>query len=171
MDLSIKDIIKLFDKFENSSISELRFSNTDVEFVLKRDQREETFNKDVDDMRNLVVQEESLPLRMAEPPMIGRGTKGDDSVSSSEEILSSSQQLVTVRSPIVGTFYRAPAPDAPPFVREGGKVKKGETVGIIEAMKVMNKLEAEFDMEIVHIHVQNSAMVEHGTVLFEVKQL
>ena len=71
---------------------------------------------------------------------------------------------------MVGTFYRAPAPDAPPFVDVGAKVKKGQTLCILEAMKLMNELEVEFDCEIVKILVENGKMVEFGTPLFEVKK-
>jgi acetyl-CoA carboxylase biotin carboxyl carrier protein len=82
-----------------------------------------------------------------------------------------SNGLEIISSPIVGTFYRSPAPDAHPFVLEGAQIKSGDTLCIIEAMKVMNKLEAEFNMEIVSILVPNSEMVEHGTPLFEVKRV
>ncbi len=76
-----------------------------------------------------------------------------------------------VISPIVGTFYRSSAPDLPPFVQVGDKVEKGDVICILEAMKVMNELEAEFDMEIVSILVENASLVEFEQVLFEVKAL
>jgi acetyl-CoA carboxylase biotin carboxyl carrier protein len=75
-----------------------------------------------------------------------------------------------ISSPIVGTVYRSPAPDAEPFVEEGKSVKKGDTLCIIEAMKVMNELVAEFDCEIVHILVDSQHFVEYGTPLFEVRK-
>ncbi|AFV11843.1 accB acetyl-CoA carboxylase, biotin carboxyl carrier protein [Thermacetogenium phaeum DSM 12270] len=74
--------------------------------------------------------------------------------------------LVEVVAPMVGTFYRAPAPGAPPFVDVGSKVKKGDTLCIIEAMKLMNEIEAECDGEIVEILVENAQPVEYGQVLF-----
>ena len=76
-----------------------------------------------------------------------------------------------ITSPMVGTFYRAPAPDAAPFVKEGDKVKKGETLCIIEAMKIMNEIEAEFDCEILEILVENGEPVEFDTPLFRVKRV
>ena len=76
-----------------------------------------------------------------------------------------------IKSPMVGTFYRAPAPDAAPFVKEGDKVKKGETLCIIEAMKIMNEIEAEFDCEILEILVENGEPVEFDTPLFRVKRV
>ena len=76
-----------------------------------------------------------------------------------------------ISSPMVGTFYQAPSPDSPPYVRVGDKVKKGQTLCIIEAMKIMNELEAEFDMEILEILVEDGEPVEFDTPLFRVKRL
>lgn len=72
-------------------------------------------------------------------------------------------------SPMVGTFYAAPAPDKPPFVKVGDKVKKGQTICIIEAMKLMNEIESEYDGEIVKVLVSNEEMVEFGQPLFLLK--
>lgn len=72
-------------------------------------------------------------------------------------------------SPMVGTFYTASAPDKPPFVKVGDKVKKGQTICIIEAMKLMNEIECEQDGEIVKVLVNNEQMVEYGQPLFLIK--
>jgi acetyl-CoA carboxylase biotin carboxyl carrier protein len=77
----------------------------------------------------------------------------------------------TITSPIVATFYTASAPDAPPFVKPGIKVKAGETLCILEAMKMMNHLEAEFDCEILAVKAESGELVEYGQVLFEVRRL
>jgi acetyl-CoA carboxylase biotin carboxyl carrier protein len=69
---------------------------------------------------------------------------------------------------MVGTFYRAPAPDAPPYVEKGKRVSTGDTLCIIEAMKLMNELECEVDGTIVEILVENAHPVEYGQVLFRV---
>ncbi len=74
-----------------------------------------------------------------------------------------------VTSPMVGTFYRAPAPDADPYVEVGAHVKVGQTLCILEAMKLMNELEAEVGGTIVEIAVENAEPVEYGQVLFRVK--
>ncbi|NLL52822.1 MAG: acetyl-CoA carboxylase, biotin carboxyl carrier protein [Peptococcaceae bacterium] len=71
-----------------------------------------------------------------------------------------------IASPIVGTFYIAPAPGATPFVQPGSKVKKGQTVCIIEAMKLMNEIQADEDMEIIEVLVADGEMVEYGQPLF-----
>jgi len=77
----------------------------------------------------------------------------------------------TVNSPIVGTFYAASSPGEAPFVSSGSKVKKGDTLCIVEAMKLMNEIEADEDMEILEVLVQNGQMVEFGQPLFAIRKL
>lgn len=72
-------------------------------------------------------------------------------------------------SPMVGTFYTSPAPDKPAFVKAGDMVKKGQTVCIIEAMKLMNEIESDYDGEIVRVLVNNEEMVQYGQPLFLIK--
>lgn len=76
-----------------------------------------------------------------------------------------------ITSPIVGTFYSAAAPDVPAFVRVGDHVKSGQTVCILEAMKLMNEIQAEYDCEIEAILVSNEQKVEYGQPMFRVKKL
>jgi acetyl-CoA carboxylase biotin carboxyl carrier protein len=78
--------------------------------------------------------------------------------------------LHTITSPIVGTFYRSPGPDKDPFVNEGSRVSPDTTVCIVEAMKLMNEIEAEVSGEIVEIYVENGHPVEFGQPLFGVKK-
>jgi acetyl-CoA carboxylase biotin carboxyl carrier protein len=77
--------------------------------------------------------------------------------------------LAIVTSPIVGTFYRAPEPGAPPFVETGARVKKGQVLCIIEAMKLMNEIECDHDGEVVAVYVENSQPVQYGERLFAIK--
>ncbi len=77
--------------------------------------------------------------------------------------------LLEVRSPIVGTFYSAPSPDSPPFVSAGDKIKSGDVLCIIEAMKLMNEIEAEISGTIAEVLVENGQPVEYNQVLFRVK--
>ena len=77
--------------------------------------------------------------------------------------------LVEVRAPMVGIFYRAPAPGEPPFVELGNRVSVGQTICILEAMKLMNELEAELSGEVVEILVENGTPVEYNQVLMRVR--
>ena len=75
---------------------------------------------------------------------------------------------MVVKSPLVGTFYAAPAEDADPFVSVGDPVKKGQTLAIVEAMKLMNEIESDFDGKVAEIYVENGQAVEYGQPLFRI---
>jgi acetyl-CoA carboxylase biotin carboxyl carrier protein len=96
------------------------------------------------------------PLPAEEPP-------------TAETPAESTEDLYIMKSPIVGTFYAAPAPNAPPFVKVGDVVQLGQVLCIIEAMKLMNELEAEVAGEIVRIYVESGQPVEYGQSLFAIK--
>lgn len=110
--------------------------------------------------------------------------KGNISTQTKEEVPVVSNKIVTnietkkdeksenykiIKSPMVGTFYASSSPKAEPFVKVGDKVKKGQVVCIVEAMKLMNEIESEFDGEIVEIYKKDEEMVEYGTSLFKIK--
>jgi acetyl-CoA carboxylase biotin carboxyl carrier protein len=78
-------------------------------------------------------------------------------------------ELAVVKSPIVGTFYRAAEPGAPPFVDLGSMVKKGQVLCIIEAMKLMNEIDSEYDGEVVNVYVENGQPVQYGERLFAIR--
>jgi acetyl-CoA carboxylase biotin carboxyl carrier protein len=78
-------------------------------------------------------------------------------------------ELAVVKSPIVGTFYRSPEPSAPPFVAVGDTVRKGQTLCIIEAMKMMNNIDSEYDGTVVKVFVENGQPVQFGERLFAIK--
>jgi acetyl-CoA carboxylase biotin carboxyl carrier protein len=79
-------------------------------------------------------------------------------------------ELAIVTSPIVGTFYRAPDPNAPPFVQPGDRVRKGQTLCIIEAMKMMNNIDSEYEGTVVKVFVENGQPVQYGERLFAIKR-
>lgn len=85
------------------------------------------------------------------------------------DVIKHNEQYNEIKSPMVGTFYSKSSPKAEPFVKVGDKVKKGQVVCIVEAMKLMNEIEAEFDGEVVEVCKKDEDMVEYGTVLFKIK--
>jgi acetyl-CoA carboxylase biotin carboxyl carrier protein len=87
------------------------------------------------------------------------------------ESVESTAHLLTVEAPMVGTFYRSPKPDAPPFVTEGDEVKEGQVICIVEAMKLMNEIEARVAGRIAKVVVENGQPVEFGQALFLVEPL
>ena len=80
-------------------------------------------------------------------------------------------ELAVVKSPIVGTFYRSSEPDAPSFVEIGTTVKKGQVLCIIEAMKLMNEIDSEYDGEVVNVYVENGQPVQYGERLFAIRTM
>jgi acetyl-CoA carboxylase biotin carboxyl carrier protein len=78
-------------------------------------------------------------------------------------------ELAVVKSPIVGTFYRSPEPGAPSFVDIGSTVKKGQVLCIIEAMKLMNEIDSEYDGEVVNVYVESGQPVQYGERLFAIR--
>jgi acetyl-CoA carboxylase biotin carboxyl carrier protein len=98
------------------------------------------------------------PVALAEPPAQPAPRESGEPAAANG--------LYEMHSPIVGTFYRAAGPDTPPFVEVGSRVRKGQVVCIVEAMKVMNEIESEIDAEVVEIAIANGQPVEYGEVLF-----
>ncbi|QGU96662.1 acetyl-CoA carboxylase biotin carboxyl carrier protein [Clostridium bovifaecis] len=96
-----------------------------------------------------------------------------ESVIKNKEVKSpkEDENIIAIKSPIVGTFYASQSPNDPAFVSVGDKVKKGDVLCIIEAMKLMNEIEAEDDYEIVDILVENEEMVEYGEEIFKVRKV
>lgn len=88
-------------------------------------------------------------------------------VEKSDEV--AKEEINIIKSPMVGTFYIKPSPTSEPYVEVGKGVKKGDTVCIIEAMKLMNEIESEFSGKIVEIYVEDGQMVEYGTPIFGIK--
>jgi acetyl-CoA carboxylase biotin carboxyl carrier protein len=147
--MDVKDIIKLIEYLDGSSVVELELKNKDTELALRK---KEVFGTEITSAGAgpaPVVKESATVVPEAAPALGGEA----------------------IEAPIVGTFYRSPSPDSPAFAEEGKTIKAGETLCILEAMKVMNELEAEFDCRILSILVENGEMVEYGTPLFLVERV
>ncbi|SFV68017.1 Biotin carboxyl carrier protein of acetyl-CoA carboxylase [hydrothermal vent metagenome] len=145
--MDIKTLKKIIEAFDNSTAAKLNLETKDFKISLDRSvSNAPVVNAQAPQISKPIVQEIEAPTECK--------VEGD-----------------IIKSPMVGTFYRAPSPDAAPFVKEGDKVKKGDTLCIIEAMKIMNELEAEFDCEILEILVENGEPVEFDTPLFRVKRI
>ena len=144
----------LIEKFNESNLTELKIETEGFKIAMKSQKAAPV---------DAPIPDSAVPTPTAAPTLQqGTAQKTNSAKSADTE---------TITSPVVGTFYRSPAPDAPPFVDVGSKVKTGAAFCIIEAMKVMNKLEAEFPCEIVNILAESGQLVEFGAPLFEVKRL
>ena len=150
MDLkAIEGLVKII---EESSLTEFTYKDEEVKITMSK-------------LEHPPVVAAGMPV----PPMqMGVPAAGDVAVTVEE---STEDDTFFITSPIVGTFYSAPAPDVPAFVKVGDHVKNGQTVCILEAMKLMNEIQSEFDCEIEAVLVSNEQKVEYGQPLFRVKKL
>jgi acetyl-CoA carboxylase biotin carboxyl carrier protein len=103
------------------------------------------------------------------PPDGGAAGAGSPVLAGADE--EEEMELAVVKSPIVGTFYRASEPGARPYAEVGDSVKKGQVLCIIEAMKLMNEINAEIDGEVVKVYVENGHAVQYGERLFAIKPI
>ncbi len=149
----IKELIRTFDK---SGLNKLKIKNGDFEIQLQKG-----FPSAV------AVEKEPTPTEaVAIQP-----TATPNEILKNEDAPSKSEDADYIKSPMVGTFYIAPSPGATPFVTVGDKVKAGNTVAIIEAMKIMNEIEAEFDCEIIEVLANDGEPVEFDQPLFKIKKI
>jgi len=145
--MRIKKLKELLQFFESSGLDELEVQH----FFIRVKMVKKRFNE-VKELRTEGGETESVTLSMS------------DEAEKDREL--SKDHLYPIKSPIVGTFYRAPAPNADPFVEIGDYVESGQVLCIIEAMKVMNEIEADRSGKIVEILVNDGEPVEYGQVLF-----
>ena len=148
--MDIKDIYEVWDRFEKSSLSELKLSLGGDNLELKKASEEAV-------IESPVVREVS---RTIEPNGAGETLRSEDSNPNHKEI----------KAPFVGTFYRSASPEAKPYVAVGDVVKKGDILGIIEAMKIMNELASPFSGNIVEIRAEDGKMAEYNQVLFVLEE-
>ena len=165
MKLDHDDLNRLIEKISNSDIQEFSLEGEDFKLEIKRNLFDTNHST-----KNL-IKSNSL-----EEPVHSSPTPSNESINSSNTSQSSQvappgrSDLQEITSPMVGTFYRAAAPGEEPFVELGSKINVGQTICILEAMKLMNEIESEVNAEIVEILVENGTPVEFGQVLMRVKQ-
>lgn len=143
--MNIDDIKELVALLEQSSLVEMEIQDGDFKIRLSRK------GEDV----------QALPSHLPTPPSTPVGT-ADDTADNDEELIT---------SPLVGTFYSAAGPDIPAFVRVGDKLKAGDTVYILEAMKLMNEITVDADCVVEAILVSNEQKVEYGQPLFRIRKI
>ena len=164
MKLDHDDLNRLIEKISTSDIQEFSLEGEDFKLEIKRNLY------DQNQVNNLITNSSFERQAIANPK------SNNDTISTVNEPEAPQiappgrSDLTEITSPMVGTFYRAAAPGEEPFVEVGNNVKVGQTICILEAMKLMNEIESEFNAEVVEILVDNGTPVEFGQVLMRVKQ-
>ena len=165
MKLDHEDLNRLIEKISTSDIQEFLLEGEDFKLEIKR---------------NLFEQNQVPNNLVSNASFDKQAITNQKSINDNVSIASESEvpqvappgrsDLTEITAPMVGTFYRAAAPGEEPFVEVGNNIKVGQTICILEAMKLMNEIESEFNAEIVEILVENGTPVEFGQVLMRVKQ-
>jgi acetyl-CoA carboxylase biotin carboxyl carrier protein len=160
VELNFNEIRELLSLLNQTDLAEFTLRSSDFELILRKQGKESDRPSGV---------EPADAARFTPPPVapVTSVLPPAPAIPSPPSPLAT-EKLVEITSPIVGTFYSAPAPDEPPFVSVGDRIRSGQTVCIIEAMKIMNEIEAEVNGEIVEILVKNGDSVEFGQALMRV---
>ncbi len=165
MKLDHDDLDRLIEKISTSDIQEFFLEGEDFKLEIKRN----LFDKK--DLINNSITNNSVEKQITSAQITSTDNISLNANSEVSQVAPPGRSdLVEITSPMVGTFYRAAAPGEDPFVELGSKIKVGQTICILEAMKLMNEIESEFNAEIVEILVDNGTPVEFGQVLMRVKQ-
>ena len=165
MKLDHDGLNRLIEKISISDIQEFSLEGEDFKLEIKRNVFDQ--NQVVD---NLVSNSSFDKQTIANQKTINENISVVNEPEVPQVAPPGRSDLTEITSPMVGTFYRASAPGEEPFVEVGNNVKVGQTICILEAMKLMNEIESEFNAEIVEILVENGTPVEFGQVLMRVKQ-
>ena len=162
MKLDHDDLNRLIEKISKSDFQEFSLEGEDFKLEIKRNlatppasQVFATSQENIDQSQVQANNEAMGSLQLQTPPPTPPPGRSD---------------LTEITSPMVGTFYRASAPGEDPFVEIGSPISAGQTICILEAMKLMNEIESEYNGEVVEILVENGTPVEFGQVLMRVKQ-
>lgn len=171
--MNYKEITELLKLISDSQLSEFKVKDGDFELSIKTDKYQKKSKES-----NQIIQ---LPGSQNLPTNVGEmsGAQGSQSASGSgneKEVAGNggsesgdavaSSGLLEIKSPMVGTFYRSPSPDKPPFIKVGDQIEKGDVVCIVEAMKLFNEIESEVSGKIVKVVSEDAAPVEYDQVLF-----
>lgn len=164
--MDYQQILELVKEVSKAGLTNFEYTEGNIRIAMSCPQPEE---KIVVPASNIALQE---AIGVSVNSVNGANTAGTEGVAAAQ---SQAAEAVgekggnLVKSPLVGTFYAAPSEDAEPFIKVGDTVKKGQTLAIVEAMKLMNEIESEFDGVVTEILVENEENVEYGQPLFRIQ--
>ena len=166
--MNLKEIKELFEFLKEQEIAEFELERGDVKIRIKRAGHAPSPQPSE---RYFAVHSapSAVPEMVVIPPVASSATAAPSAPAASAKPSAPEEALHIVRSPIVGTFYESPSPGSPPFVKEGDVVTVGQVLCIVEAMKLMNEIEADAAGEIVKKLVSNGQPIEYGQELFAIR--
>ncbi len=152
--MELKDIKELMALLDKSGLAELEFDNGETRLYLSKAHQQ--------------MPAQAVQTVISSAPAAAQTSGGVPSVTAAAPAAESGEKIT---SPMIGTYYSAPAPGSEPFVKAGDIVDKGQTLCIIEAMKIMNTIEADYRCKILRIYTENGAPVEYGQAIFLVEPI
>lgn len=164
-EMKTSEIRDLIDFIAQSGLNEVNIETKELKLHVKREPDQKIFKSSQVSAAPAVSAIQ--PSLMPPTQQITQQSAGSAAPKASSE--TSGKKTVEVKSPMIGTFYRSSGPDVAPFVNVGDKITKGQTVCIIEAMKLFNEIESEFSGTVVKVMVENATPVEYDQVLFVVE--
>jgi acetyl-CoA carboxylase biotin carboxyl carrier protein len=165
--MNLDDIQKLLKMLDDSGLDEMTIEEGDFKITLKRKSDSTHSANPASPMFVPQFVPQMLPPTLPASPPAAHAPA--PAASAPAEPAPTQKKYKEIRSPMVGTFYRAPSPEANPYVQVGDQITKGKVLCIIEAMKLMNEIESDIDGKIVKIMVENAQPVEYDQVLFLVE--
>ncbi|MEJ8733691.1 acetyl-CoA carboxylase biotin carboxyl carrier protein [Mediterraneibacter sp. ICN-202921] len=159
--MKFEELLQLVEAVSRSELTELKYEKDDEKVCLRKREKEVKTRKGCSVLSSAA--DISAQDNMSDSDTAGAVWDSRESGAGTKE------EGSVVKSPLVGTFYAAPAEDASPYVKVGDTVKEGQVLAIVEAMKLMNEIESEFSGEIVQILVSNGEAVEYGQPLFVIR--
>lgn len=172
--MDIKDLLKLLDAVNNSEIADFRLKEGEFELRITSGKYSVVKEKVVSQLSAAaspppVSEAKPVETKVAQPDLKPVAMSPEVSAAESGAEQTEASQLLEIKSPIVGTFYRSSSPDKPAFVKVGDTIEKGSVVCIVEAMKLFNEIESEISGKIVKVMVEDASPVEYDQVLFLVE--
>lgn len=166
--MDYEEIKKLIDDMGNAKIDELEIEFPEgMKISMKKNAEKEIVVTNGTQMQSKAI---STPVPTASATIMNNQNIVENTINDSTNKENKQEEnYKIIKSPMVGTFYLRPAPNKEAFAKNGDTVKKGQVICIVEAMKLMNEIESEFDGEIVEICVKDGDIVEYGTPLFKIK--
>lgn len=156
---AIKQVIDIIKFMGENSLSEIDLETSELKMSLKK----------YSQVQMITAQNLVSPAMQIQQPNLTEVTQEKSAAVEAEKKADSEENYKQIVSPMSGTFYRSPSPSSPPFIDEGSNVTSGETVCIVEAMKMMNEIKSDFDGKVVKILIENGDPVEKGEILLCVK--
>lgn len=170
--MTIDEIVTLIQAVSDNGLTSFVYEEGDQKLVLKKKKKKNVAQAPVVISQPAPQMMSPMAMPMAAPAVaaaqIPAAGAADSAAGTAADTLDIGSDNV-ITSPLVGTFYSSASPDSDPFVKVGDTVKKGQVLGIIEAMKLMNEIESEFDGVVEAILVENEGVVEYGQPLFRIR--